>query len=220
MENAANGAETHLYLVRHGETEYNRQHIVQGRGVDVPLNDTGRAQARALALRAAGLGLDAVLASTLTRARETAAIVAEAVGIADIAHYADLEEQSSAVYEGTPATPQLKEASNSMRDRWLGGDYGYAVEGGESILDVQRRGLAAIDHIVAHHAGRRVMVVTHGRFLRILLASLLPEYGLPRMESLKHRNTSVNHLVLRDGRYEALRIDCIAHLDTADAAGD
>ncbi|MEZ4699528.1 MAG: histidine phosphatase family protein [Rhodothermales bacterium] len=208
-------AATHLFLVRHGETDFNRQRIVQGRGVDVPLNETGRLQAGALARRAATLELDAIFASTLTRAGETADIVAEAVGAAQVHRLSDLEEMSWGVYEGRPRSPELKLAFREMRDRWGAGEYDYAVEQGESVYDVQRRGLAAIHHIVQAHPGQRVLVVTHGRFLRIILASLLPEYGLAQMEKLDHRNTALNHLVLVDGRFEAQVLDCVVHLEEA-----
>ncbi len=210
--------ETHLFLVRHGETDFNRQRIVQGRGVDIPLNELGRQQAAALARRAAGLGLDAIFSSTLLRAAETARIVAAATGRTEIYQLADLEEMSWGVYEGKPRSPERSEAFREMRRRWGNGDYDYAVEQGESVYEVQRRGLSAIHQIVTAHAGQRVFVVTHGRFLRIILASLLPEYGLAHMEKLDHRNTAVNHLVFVEGRFEARFLDSIDHLEEAGIA--
>ncbi len=210
--------ETHLFLVRHGETDFNRQHIVQGRGVNVPLNDLGRQQAAALARRASGLGLDAVFASTLQRAGETARIVAAAIGRTEIHELADLEEMSWGIHEGQPRSPELKIAFSEMRRRWDSGEYEYAVEQGESVYDVQRRGVSAVRRIVTAHAGQRVLVVTHGRFLRIVLASLLTEYGLAHMEKLDHRNTSVNHLVFVEGRFEARLLDNIDHLEEAGLA--
>jgi broad specificity phosphatase PhoE len=60
-----------------------------------------------------------------------------------------------------------------------------------------------------------VLVVTHGRFLRIVLASLLDEYGLTRMHELPHSNTAVNRLVHRKDTFEAELLNCTAHLDDA-----
>ena len=186
--------------------------------MDVPLNDLGRLQAAALARRAAGLGLDVVFSSTLQRAGETARIVAAAIGQMEIHQLADLEEMSWGIHEGQSRSPELKVAFGEMRRRWANGEYEYAVERGESVYDVQRRGLSAIHQIVTTHAGQRVLVVTHGRFLRIILASLLPEYGLAHMEKLDHRNTAVNHLVFVDGRFEARFLDSLDHLEEAGIA--
>jgi broad specificity phosphatase PhoE len=63
--------------------------------------------------------------------------------------------------------------------------------------------------------GCTVLVVTHGRFLRIVLASLLDEYGLARMHELPHSNTAVNRLVHRKDTFEAELLNCTAHLDDA-----
>jgi broad specificity phosphatase PhoE len=209
------GAETHLFLVRHGETEFNRQRIVQGRGVDTPLNALGLRQSEALAERATTLALDSVFASTLRRAGETARIVADRVGGLPVRLLAEIEEMSWGRYEGLSSTPERRAAFSYIMKRWGAGEYDYAVEGGESVIDVQRRGLEGIQRIVSTCRGQRVMVVTHGRFLRILLATLLPEYGLARMEELGHRNTALNHLVLADGVWEARRLDCVQHLEEA-----
>ena len=83
---------TTLYLVRHGETDYNRQRIVQGRRINCELNVTGRAQARALARRLASVPVDAVFSSTLRRAEETAAFVAAEHPDAGVFRLEDLEE--------------------------------------------------------------------------------------------------------------------------------
>ena len=72
---------THLFLVRHGETDYNRKGIVQGRGVDTPLNEKGLQQAQALARRMTDEAIDAVHSSPLTRALQTARCVAESCGV-------------------------------------------------------------------------------------------------------------------------------------------
>jgi broad specificity phosphatase PhoE len=204
---------THLFLVRHGETEFNRQQKVQGRGIDAPLNALGRAQAEALALRAASLGLDAIYASTLLRARETAGIVGRACPDIPLFFLNDLEEMSWGIYEGRAATPDLKSAFDTMRAEWLNGNYDYRAEKGESVTEVQERGKRAINHILETHSGKRVMVVAHGRFLRILLATLLDEFGLKRMEEIKHANTGLNHLVCSSDAIEARLLNCTLHLE-------
>lgn len=205
-------AVTHLYLVRHGETEYNRRHIVQGRGVDIPLNDLGKMQAASLADRSVSFDLDVIYASTLIRARQTAEVVAQRNINLPLIFLKDLEEMSWGAYEGMERTDDLLEKFIQMRDEWRSGNYAFSLGGGESALDVQERGLRALNYIVDKHRGERVMVVAHGRFLRILIASVLQEYGLPRMEEIKHKNTCVNYLTHSVAGYEAHLLNDIDHL--------
>lgn len=199
---------TTLYLVRHGETDFNRALIMQGRRIDSSLNAEGRRQAEALARRMASVPLDAIYTSTLLRAQQTAQAVATAHPRARLYRLSELEEMSWGVYDGAHPGPGIEEAYG----RWRQGDYGHAVEEGESILDVQARALSAMRRILSAEAGNTVLIVTHGRFLRVLLATLLDEYGLERMEEIRHSNTSVNHLVFDGRRFEARLLNCTTHL--------
>lgn len=215
--NAGQGRNATFYFVRHGETDYNRNRIVQGQRINSILNATGRAQAAALARRLAPLELDAAYTSTLRRAVETAEVIAAEHADVPLYRLADLEEMSWGIYEGEPSSPRIRDAFEQMRGRWGRGEFDQGVEGGESILDVQRRGLRAMDHIIERHTSAgdepTIVVVAHGRFLRVLLASLLATYGLERMHEIHHANTCVNRLTYRDGRYETDLLNCTAHLE-------
>ncbi len=208
-------AVTTLYLVRHGETDYNRHNIVQGRGVDAPLNEQGRRQAKALARRFASMPLEAIYTSPLQRAVATAEAVRLYHPEVPLYRMADLAEMDWGHLEGKPYAPPYDAQIRAIYERWRAGAYDYPVPGGESILDVQRRALRALETILTQHEGETVLVITHGRFLRVLLASVLPEYGLARMDALPHTNTAVNHLVYENGRFKALRLNCTAHLEEA-----
>ena len=214
-EAVAQGTETLFYFVRHGETEYNRQHIVQGRGIDSVLNETGQAQAEALAERLATVSFDTIYASSLRRAQQTAKVLARPHSDISMKYLEDLDEMAWGVYEGAHPSPDRDEALDAIKRRWREGAFHEPIEGGESVLDVQRRALRAVNHILTQDAGRTVLVVTHGRFLRIVLASLLDEYGLARMHELPHSNTAVNRLVCREDAFEAELLNCTAHLDDA-----
>lgn len=204
---------TRLYLVRHGETEYNRRGIVQGGGIDSELNGTGYSQAEALASRLAERPVDVVYASTLQRAKQTAAVVSAPHEPISKMYLRDLEEMSWGVFEGEPPSEKRNAAMGTVKAAWRDGNYERPIEGGESIRDVQARALRAMDHIVTREAGKTVLVVTHGRYLRVLLASILSDYSLDDMPRLDHTNTCVNRVTYEGGRFRADLLNCTTHLD-------
>ena len=209
-------APTTLYLVRHGETEHNRRNIIQGGGVDSELNAAGRAQAEALAQRLRSVSFDALYASTLRRARQTADILARPHEPLSRTHLHDLSEMDWGVFEGEPPSEERDALMKALKSKWRDGAYDRAVEGGESIRDVQERAQRAIRHILTREVGRTVLVVTHGRYLRVLLATILDDYGLKHMQELGHSNTCVNRVVVEEGRAWADLQNCTAHLSSAE----
>lgn len=209
---------TTLYLIRHGETDYNLRRAVQGRRIDAPLNATGRAQAEQLGARFEDVPLTALYASPLVRARETAAAIGAHHPGLPVTLDPDLEEMSWGVLEGAAESAETRAAFAQMYARWAQGDYDARLDEGESILEVQARALRAWHRIVEAEAGGTVAVVTHGRLIRVLLASVLPAYGLARMHDLYHANTSVNRLVVQHGAVRADLLNCTAHL--ADEAAE
>jgi probable phosphoglycerate mutase len=144
---------TTLLLVRHGETDWNAEGRLQGH-TDRPLNHYGRQQAKALAERLAGEGADAIYASDLARAKETAEIVGERLGLTVVVD-PDLREKNWGNWEG------------------LTGDERALVEfEGESTEAHRDRVLRAVRRIVERHPGQRVVVVTHGGSLRRIQAAV------------------------------------------------
>ena len=209
---------TTLYLIRHGETEHNRRGIIQGGGVDSELNAAGRAQAEALAQRLRTVSFDALYASTLQRAKQTADILAPPHEPLPRTYLRDLSEMDWGVFEGEPPSPERDAAMGALKSAWREGAYDRAVEQGESIRDVQDRAQRALRHILAREAGGTTLVVTHGRYLRVLLATLLDDYGLEHMQDLGHSNTCVNRVVVDGGRARADLQNCTAHLSSVEAS--
>jgi len=206
---------TVFYFVRHGETEHNRQGIVQGGGIDSVLNDAGRAQAQALAQRLESVDIDTLYASTLQRAKQTAELLAPPHEPLSRTYLRDLNEMNWGVFEGEPPSAERDASMEDIKSAWREGAYDRAIEGGESIRDVQARAQRAIRHIAARENGRTALVVTHGRYLRVLLATLLDGYGLEHMQELGHSNTCVNRVVCTGDRFRADLLNCTAHLSSA-----
>jgi broad specificity phosphatase PhoE len=159
---------TTLLLARHGESDWNRARRWQG-FADRPLTERGRAQAGELAERLADIALDAVYSSDLQRARETAARVAEAQGLAVTALPA-LREVDVGSWQGLTREEAEARFPEGFR-RWLAGGTGW--EDGESYGEMSRRVLAALMEIARLHDGRRVLVVSHGGPIRAIHAAAL-----------------------------------------------
>jgi probable phosphoglycerate mutase len=158
---------TELVLVRHGETEWNRIGRVQGLS-DIPLNDTGREQARHAGRRLAGERWDAVASSPLLRAADTARIIAAELGLPEPELDAALVERNYGEAEGLTG-PEI--------DARLGG----VVRARESREQVVERVRPALLALAARHPAGRVLVVSHGGVIGSLVRDATrwawPEHG-------------------------------------------
>jgi ribonuclease H / adenosylcobalamin/alpha-ribazole phosphatase len=158
---------TMTHLLRHGQTEHTPERRYSGRN-DLPLSRTGRAEAEAAAERAKALGVDVVIASPLRRTRETAEIVAGALGLPVVLDE-DLVELDFGDLEGL--TFDEARAKHPLAARRFLDDVTVAAPGGESIVDVSNRVARARRRILSQHAGRTVLVVSHVTPIKLLLAA-------------------------------------------------
>lgn len=151
-----------LVLVRHGETAWNRCRKIQGH-LDVGLNATGLAQATATARALADWPVSAVHSSDLARAYQTASAIAEAHDLPVLAEPA-LRERHWGCFQGMRFDEIARDhpdAGQRIRDR----DPEFVPDGGESIVQLDRRVKPVLDRLGDHAAGRTVVVVTHGGVL-------------------------------------------------------
>lgn len=149
---------TTILLARHGETDWNATRRVQGH-TDVPLNERGREQARALAKELEDEPLDAVYASDLLRAHETARIVAERKGL-DVIVLPELRERNFGTWEGLTDVEVLERYPQAHTGSW--GD-------AETREELSGRILTALGRIAETHPDGQVLVVAHGGPLRVAL---------------------------------------------------
>jgi broad specificity phosphatase PhoE len=167
--------QTHIYLVRHGETDWNRRGLLQGT-TDIALNQAGRAQARALAERLRPVRFDAVYTSPLRRARETAeAVVAGRDGV-PLFVVPELREFSYGLWQGRGSAPRAR-CSPGLELRWREDPWRVRFPGGETLAEMQARAHRALDQILGAHPGGTVLVSGHGHLNRVLLIDAL---GCPR----------------------------------------
>jgi broad specificity phosphatase PhoE len=147
-----------FWFLRHGETDWNAQGISQG-NVDIPLNATGLAQAGSAAGKLRRRGIATIVASPLSRARVTAEIVGEALGL-PVAIDPDLREVSFGVQEG--------QAMSGWFADWVAGRF--TPEGAETFPALRRRAVAAINRATALPPA--VLVVAHGALFRAVRAAM------------------------------------------------
>lgn len=209
---------TRLILVRHGETEWNRQLCFQGQ-VDVPLNATGHEQALRVARRLAdGDPVHRVVSSDLVRARQTAEPLAELLarrGLPDPVAIAGLREQSFGIVDGM-SVDEIKRRHPAAWNAWIDYRADYAFEGGESTRHFHARVMAALRALVLAHPGETVVAVTHGGVLDMVWRSARAlSLDGPRVTHIP--NGGVNrvqvHVDVDPHRLDILDWADIAHLD-------
>jgi probable phosphoglycerate mutase len=175
---------TRLVLVRHGQTAWNLEGRAQGH-TDVPLDETGHAQAAALAPQIAAMAPTALWSSDLLRARQTAAVLAGATGL-EVRHDARLREFDVGERAGLTIAEfaeQFPEAHAAWRDGHITG----GLPGAETVEDVTARMVPALQEIwKATESGDTAVVVAHGASLRVSLLALLgwPEELLASLRGL------------------------------------
>lgn len=174
-----------IYLIRHGQTDFNLQNIVQGSGVDSNLNQTGRTQAQAFYQVYQHIQFDKIYTSALKRSQQSVASFIEK-GIPHQA-LAGLNEISWGTKEGQAITPEEDEYYHYMIKQWQLGNTSLKIEKGESPEDVVMRMTPAMDYILKQHDEKTVLVCMHGRAIRILLCMLL-KAPLKDMDKFEHVN--------------------------------
>jgi uncharacterized phosphatase len=195
---------TTLYLVRHGETDWNREHRIQG-STDIELNDTGRAQAAATGALLARRSWDAVVASPLSRAFETAAIIAREVGLGEPEIEPAMVERNYGAAEGM---------TGAEIDALY--PHGVDVPGRESREDVVARAMPALIAIADRHPDQAIIVVSHGGVIRSILNAVEP--GTSASELI--RNGSVHSFRHVDGALELIAFNDPIEVESLECATD
>jgi len=149
-----------LTLVRHGETDANKDHMLQGGNMDTDLNDTGRQQAHDQAQKLKKKSFDVIISSPLKRAKETAEIIAKELGMTDIVYMEQLKERDAGSWSGQPVADVVAKHPTGMEDMTLSFHF-ETPEGGESLSVFTKRLEQALDAIRKEYAGKKVLLVSH-----------------------------------------------------------
>jgi len=183
-----------IFLIRHGETIWNSEMKLQGH-TDIPLSDTGVAQAKALAQRLASQAISAVYCSDLGRAVETASHIAVSRGLEMIPQKA-LRELNFGRWEGLTFS-QIKEQYGDLVQRWWATPLSVDVPGGEGLSGLASRVVQAVKEIVEKHQGEQVAVVCHGGPIRSLVCTVL-NMDLNKYWKIRQDNAALNIIDFSD----------------------
>ncbi|ADI02216.1 MAG TPA: histidine phosphatase family protein [Syntrophothermus lipocalidus] len=197
-----------VYLVRHGETIWNEKGRYQG-ATDVPLSERGIWQATRLASRFRQAPLSAVYSSDLSRAYQTACIIAQPHGL-EVGVMPEFREMNFGEWEGLSAT-EIEEGYGSLYRHWLKDPGTVTVPGGESLESVLTRTLAGLGRLTALHQNDTVLVVTHGGVLMALGCYLNGE-SFSSFWRYYQGNAAVCSLEFKGGLPVLLSVNDLSHL--------
>jgi broad specificity phosphatase PhoE len=200
-----------IYIIRHGETEYNRLGIVQGSGVNSDLNDTGTQQAKAFFNAYQHIDFELIVTSKLKRTHQTVAHFIER----DIPwiQRGDINEISWGDHEGLSSTPERHAMFQAMLKEWKKGNLDASLPGGETARQLTERLQIFIEWLKTR-SEKQILVATHGRTMRCLV-TLLKGIGQGEMEGVPHLNTGCYLVHYRDGQFVFELENDTSHLELA-----
>lgn len=190
---------TTIGIIRHGSTAWNKEGRAQG-SADIPLDQEGLSQAHALAERLSQEKWDVVYSSGLSRAKQTAEIVAQRLALAAPVLDSRLREAEGGQIEGTTEQERI--------DKW-GVNWRELDLGIESFDKVTARGLEFLNEVPTLHPNKRILLVSHGSFIRQLLMKITPTLLIEKGIG----NTSLTKLIRTADGWECELFNCTVHLE-------
>ena len=201
---------TPVFLIRHGETEWNREHRFLGRS-DIPLNNTGHRQARQMAERLREIPFNHLYSSPLARAVETANCI-RALHQLPVRRLEGITELDQGELEGKLGSALVNEYP-AFFDAWRQDPTHVRVPGGETLAECQTRCVATLRSVLrGHSASDTIAVVSH----KVAISGIICDtIGLPPRFNMmvQQANTAINVLAWRDGRLTLVRLNDRSHLE-------
>ena len=205
------GNATRVIAIRHGETAWNVDTRIQGQ-LDVPLNDTGRWQAHRLALAVAEEGIEALYASDLLRALETAQAVSGGCGC-PIVTDTGLRERGFGEFEGL-TFKEIEQHWPEQSERWRRRDPSFGPVGGETLTDFYARCVNTVTKLAGAHPGQTIAVVAHGGVMDCLYRAAT-RLSLQAPRSWQLGNASINRLLYTPQGFTLVGWSDTYHLEDA-----
>ena len=198
-----------IYIIRHGQTDFNVRQVVQGRGVNSDLNDEGIRQAKLFFKAHQEIKFDVVYTSSLKRTWQTV----DSFISKKIPHLVrpEIDEIDWGIFEGVEHHPDLQKTYYDISNEWKNGNLEIKIEGGESAQDLADRLLPFIEELKQTNE-QTILVCTHGRTLRVLICLLLKK-DISKMDEFDHQNTCLYHLEFDGENFALIKENDVAHLN-------
>lgn len=198
-----------IHLIRHGQTDFNRQGIIQGSGIDSDLNDTGKLQAKRFFEHYSHIPYDHIYTSVLKRAIQSV----DGFIQKGIAHTAleEFNEINWGIMEGRRGGPETAALYDRMISQWSNGQLDTAIEGGETPLAMYERQANGMRQLMSKTDEETVLICMHGRALRSFLC-LLTGTPLKDMEIWQHENLCLYELDFNGKVFEITKANDKTHL--------
>lgn len=186
-----------IYIVRHGQTELNKAGIVQGSGVDAPLNTTGWQQADAFFEFYKDIDFEVIITSALQRTHQTMEPF--------IRHglpweqFPEINEMGWGIHEGKPSTPSMRKEYQEVVNAWNSGQFDARLGGGESAAEMEARIQTFVNHLKSRPE-KTLLVCSHGRAMRCLMC-ILKGVSITNMDQYQHSNTGLWIAKLSNGKF-------------------
>lgn len=202
-----------LYIIRHGQTDYNKNGIIQGSGIDSDLNATGRQQANQFFNAYRHTRFDNIYTSSLKRTHQTVRPFIDAGHSTEI--LTALDEINWGYFEGLKTNTRTKQVYQQIVSQWKNGMLDTSVDGGETPNQMYERQQRGLQTLLERSHEEQVLICMHGRAMRSFLC-LLTDTPLHRMDEFEHTNLSLYKLRMNGKNFELLERNNVAHLNGAD----
>jgi broad specificity phosphatase PhoE len=199
---------TSIYLVRHGQTAWNKEEIFRGR-TDVPLDETGLKQAELAGEYLKEVEIDAIYSSPLSRALETAEKIARFHNL-KVQPLEGIIDMSFGNWEGH-AHQEIKKNDSETYRRWREEPHLVRLPGGESLDDVRVRSMAALEEVIRKHPGKALILISHRVVNKVIICGIL---GLDNSHfwQISQDPTAINLIQYRNGKYILSLMNETCHL--------
>jgi broad specificity phosphatase PhoE len=199
---------TSIYLVRHGQTAWNKEEIFRGR-TDISLDETGLREAALAGGYLREKKIDTIYSSPLARAKETAEKIAQFHNLR-VQPLMGIIDMSFGSWEGRPIDDVKKKEGEFYR-QWREAPHLLRIPGGETLDEVRQRSMAVLEEVVRSHSGKTVALVSHRVVNKVIICGIL---GIDNSHfwQIGQDTTAINLIQYRDGRYILSLLNESCHL--------
>ena len=199
---------TEVILIRHGETDWNREQVFRGR-IDVALNEVGLTQARAVQESLKDSEIDGIYSSPLSRAVETASIVGENRNV-EVRVEEGFIDIDFGAWQGL-SHQKVKEEYKDLYETWLTQPHLVTFPDGESLEDVRRRSMETLEKVIKNNPEKTLALVSHRVVLKVLLCTILG-LELSHFWYLRQDTCAINRVEHKDGNFFLTLLNDTCHL--------